>query len=120
MNHVLVIDYENAILSFLRNALIHLGYEVKIAHDGKEGIEVFDSERDLDLVITDIRMPKMDGNAVAEYIRNSNRPHIPIVAISGFSNEINSELFNFSIMKPFAVQEFADMMKDLDGKGVNF
>ena len=78
MPEVLVIDDEKSILNFLRDVLINLGYVVKIAHDGKEAIEVFDSEHDLDLVITDIRMPRMNGNAVAKYIqklREVTYPH---------------------------------------------
>ena len=113
MPQVLVIDDENTILSFLRNVLIRLGYEVKISKNGEEGIEVFDSERNLDLVITDIRMPRMDGNAVARHIRNSDRPDMPIVAISGFGNDINEELFNFLLIKPFTIQTLADVIEKI-------
>jgi CheY-like chemotaxis protein len=96
MARVLVIDDESLILNFLRDILIRLGYEVKIAHDGKEGIDVFNTDHELDLVITDIRMPRMDGNAVARHIRNSDRPDMPIIAISGFAHEAESELFRVS------------------------
>ena len=111
MPGVLVIDDQNAVLSFLHIFLVHLGYEVKIAHDGKEGIDIFDSERELDLVITDIRMPRMDGNAVARHIRNSDRPDVPIIAISGFADEVENDLFNFFITKPFDTQLLADMIE---------
>ena len=113
MPEVLVIDDQNAILRFLHIFLVHLGYEVKIAHDGKEGIDIFDSERDLDLVITDIRMPRMDGNAVARHIRNSDRPDMPIIAISGFADNIESKLFNFLITKPFENQTLVDVIETL-------
>jgi CheY-like chemotaxis protein len=113
MDKVLLIDDENAILSFLHDVLINLGYEVEIAHDGKEGVALFKDNQDLDLVITDIRMPRMNGNAVAKYIRSSDRPHIPIVAISGFGNEIKRELFDFSIPKPFNLQALVDAIKTL-------
>ena len=113
MPEVLVIDDENAILRFLHIFLAHLGYEVKIAHDGKEGIDIFDSERELDLVITDIRMPRMDGNAVARHIRNSDRPDMPIIAVTGFADELESELFNFFIAKPFNTQTLADAIETL-------
>ena len=97
MPEVLVIDDQNDILNCLRYVLINLGYEVKIARDGQEGIEVFDSERNLDLVITDIRMPRMDGNAVARHIRNSDRPEMPIIAVTGFADEVEIEMFNFLV-----------------------
>ena len=111
MLEILVIDDENGILDFLREVLINLGCEVKIAHDGKERVALFEDSQDLDLVITDIRMPRMDGNAVAKYIRSSDRPHIPILAISGFANEIKRELFDLTIPKPFNLQELVDAIK---------
>jgi two-component system cell cycle sensor histidine kinase/response regulator CckA len=114
MPAVLVIDDQNAILHFLHIFLVHLGYEVKIAHDGREGIDIFDSERELDLVITDILMPRMDGNAVARHIRNSDRPDMPIIAVSGFADKIESELFNFLLPKPFEIQTLADVIKTLN------
>ena len=113
MPRVLVIDDEKPILNFLQRFLTRLGYEVKIAHDGKEGIDVFNTDHELDLVITDIRMPRMDGNAVAGYIRNSDRPDMPIIAISGFADEAESELFNFLIKKPFQIQTLADVIKNI-------
>ena len=113
MPEVLVIDDHNEILNILRFILIKMGYEVKIARDGKEGIEVFDSERNLDLVITDIRMPRMDGNAVARHIRNSDRPDIPIIAVSGFANEVENGMFNFLITKPFGIQDLSEVIEKI-------
>ena len=113
MPEALVIDDQDAVLGFLHMFLVYLGYEVKTAHDGKEGIDIFDSDRELDLVITDIRMPGMDGSAVARHIRNSDRPDMPIIAISGFANEAESELFNFLIKKPFQIQTLADVIEDI-------
>ena len=111
MPEVLVIDDQNDILNCLLYVLINLGYEVKIARDGQEGIEVFDSERNLDLVITDIRMPRMDGNAVARHIRNSDRPEMPIIAVTGFADEVEIEMFNFLITKPFGMKTLADVIE---------
>ena len=113
MPESLVIDDQNSILSILHIFLVQLGYEVKIAHSGKEGIDIFDSERELDLVITDIRMPRMDGNAVARHIRNSDRPHMPIIAITAFSDKFESDLFDFFITKPFNIQTLADVIETI-------
>ena len=111
MPRVLVIDDESSILNSLRSILIHLDYDVKVPSDGRESIEVFNTEHELDLVITDIRMPRMDGNAVARHIRNSDRPDMPIIAISAFTDELESELFNSFIKKPFNIQTLADAIK---------
>jgi CheY-like chemotaxis protein len=56
------------------------------------------------LVITDIRMPEMDGNAVARHIRGSTESETPIVAITGFSHEADAQLFDFMFMKPFSLE----------------
>ena len=112
MDHILLIDDQDAILIFLRKVLTDLGYEVKVAHDGEEGIELVNSGYDFNLVITDINMPRMDGNAVAEYIRRSEKPDTPIVALTASSHDdINRELFNFVVMKPFDLEVLITAIK---------
>ena len=86
MGNILVIDNNKSICSLLYAFLTKMGYEVEVAHDGKAGIECFNNGPDFDLVITDIRMPKMDGSDVTRHIRSSDRPAKPIVAITGFSD----------------------------------
>ena len=62
MDHILVIDDEDMVVDFLRSALAYLGHSVTVAHDGKEGIEFFKNGYNFGLVITDIMMPRMNGN----------------------------------------------------------
>lgn len=105
MDNILVIDDEDGILDSICKFLTHLGYDVKTAHDGKEGIKLFDKDSTVDLVITGICMPRMDGNAVAKYIRSSDRANTPMVAMTGSTEQpVNRELFNFSLMKPFKLR----------------
>ena len=110
MNQILVIEDDSHILDFLHTVLTRLGYEVKIASDGETGIELFDRSQDFDLVITDIHMPGIDGNAVAKHIRRSAKPSTPIVAITGYKNDINRELFNFSLIKPFKLEHLVEVI----------
>jgi CheY-like chemotaxis protein len=70
MDHILVIDDEDIILDCLRKSLSYLGYLVTDAHDGQEEIELLKNGCNFDLVITDIGMPGMSGNAVAKHIRS--------------------------------------------------
>ena len=115
MNNILVIDDEDGILDSLRKVLTHLGYDVKVAHDGEEGIKLFDSDCTVDLVITGICMPRMDGNAVARYIRCSDRSNTPMVAMSGSTeHSINRELFDFSLMKPFKLKSLLDAISTFE------
>ena len=112
MDHILLIDDHDAIVKFLRKVLTDLGYEVEVAHDGEEGIKLVSNGYTFNLVITDINMPRMDGNAVAEYIRSSENPDTPIVALTASNpDDINSELFNFIIMKPFDLNALITAVK---------
>ncbi len=113
MAKVLVIDDEKDILNILRTLLVKLDFEVKVANDGRKGIELFEDGHDFDLVITDIRMPRVDGNQVAKHIRGSGRPDTPIVAISGYGKEIDKGLFDFSITKPFSLETIIDVIKKI-------
>ena len=113
MKRILVIDDENHVTDFLEKALKHFGYEVTTAHDGKEGVGFLKSGYNFDLVITDIRMPDMDGNEVARYIRKSEKPKTPIVAISGYSDEIKPELFDATLIKPFKLEVLMDAINSV-------
>ncbi len=61
MQAILVIDDEKAILRLLRDTLTKFGYSVETAINGRDGIDKFE-KKSFDLVITDIRMPGIDGN----------------------------------------------------------
>ncbi len=114
MGYILVIDDDDHICYILCAFLTGMGYEVKVAHDGEEGIKHFDKGRDFDLVITDIRMPRISGCEVARYIRGSDRPSTPIVAITGFSeNDISKEFFNSLLTKPFSLKALRDVVTSL-------
>ena len=111
MGHILVIDDEEMVLDFLGNALTYLGYLVTVAHDG-EGDWTLYNGYNFDLVITDIMMPRMNGNAVAKHIRSSDKPDTPIVAITGSSDDdIDRELFNFLLLKPFGLEALIDVVR---------
>ena len=83
MAQVLVVEDDSAIRAVLQAALTASGHEVWAAEDGRAGLRVFDANK-IDLVITDMLMPNMDG---AEFIRRlrAYRPSVKIVAISGGS-----------------------------------
>jgi CheY-like chemotaxis protein len=106
MNSILIIDDDEQIGMSLSQVLSDHDYQVQYAPNGKEGIKLFNSPCKFDLVITDIRMPEMDGNEVARYLKASNEIKTPIVAITGYSHETNTRLFDFILMKPFSLNTF--------------
>ena len=69
MMKVLVIDDERPILELLEISLVSEGYEVLIADNGKEGLRIFEEEQPIKLVLTDIRMPGIDGIEVLKRIK---------------------------------------------------
>ncbi|EFK96912.1 Two component Transcriptional regulator, Winged helix family [sediment metagenome] len=91
-----------------------LGYKVEIAEDGEIGIELFTRAGNFDLVITDIRMPKKDGNDVAKHIRSLERAETPIIAITAYKDEVQTDLFNFSIIKPFRNGDLIKAIRSLE------
>ena len=116
MAQALVIDDEKDILNILRTLLVKLDFKVKVARDGREGIELFEDGHDFDLVITDIRMPRVDGNQVAKHIRGSGKPDTPIVAMSGYNDKSDGELFDFTLEKPFNLKELMTVVKAIEGE----
>ena len=99
MSTILVIDDEKGVLQLIHQALTRFGYKVETAVDGQEGIKKFDSGN-FDIVITDIRMPGVDGNGVVKHIRNSNRQSIPVIAISGTPWQSEAKNFDMILPKP--------------------
>ena len=105
---ILVIDDQSSIRTILAMVLKDLGHEVKLAEDGQKGIELLEGSGDFGLVITDISMPNKDGNEVARHIRKARRSTIPVVAITAFPQEADTELFDDMIIKPFKLEKLRE------------
>jgi anti-anti-sigma factor len=81
MDKVLVIDDEKPTLTMFRFMLSAHGYTVLTAENGKEGLDVFEKERP-PLVLTDIKMPGMDGIEVLRRIKQID-PKTEVIVITG-------------------------------------
>ena len=112
MCNVLVIDDERGVSDVLQQALIIYGYNVEIASGGSDGLRMFEAGS-FDLVITDIRMPDIDGIEVARCIRSSDKPQTPIIAMTGTPWLMNDNGFDFTISKPFSIKILMDAVKEL-------
>jgi len=84
MSRILVIDDEQSIRNSLKEVLEYEKYEVDLATEGREGLEMFEKNQ-YDVVLCDIKMPKMDGIEVLEEIFEQVSD-IPIIMISGHGN----------------------------------
>ena len=112
MGMILVIDDERGITTLIREALQMFGHKVEIAMDGREGIQKFESNC-YDLVITDIRMPGLDGNSVARHIRESKRHATPIIGMSGTPWFTDNGDFDMVLSKPFPLKTLIESLSHL-------
>ncbi len=102
---ILVVDDEIRMRKLVRDFLVRSGYEVFEAGDGEEALRVFQTEKELSLIILDVMMPKMNGFEVLARIRESSQ--IPVIMLTAKSSE-EDELQGFDlgvdeyISKPFS------------------
>src|SRR5437870_6187424 len=88
---ILLADDEAFVRTFVRAILNTAGFEVLEASDGAEAIEIVQQVRGaIDLLVTDVRMPRMDGVALAQALTDMY-PDIPILFISGYSFDLEAE-----------------------------
>ncbi len=81
---VLVVDDEPDVRKIVKMILTKAGYDVLEAEDGEKGIELIKENPLLvNVIISDIRMPKIDGIGVINYFRH-NWPHTPVIVLTGF------------------------------------
>lgn len=81
MKTILIIDDERPTLDMLSLLMSAYGYETYLAEDGEQGIEVF-REKNPGIVLTDIKMPGMDGLEVLRAIKELN-PHTEVIVVTG-------------------------------------
>jgi two-component system nitrogen regulation response regulator NtrX len=81
MSNILIIDDEKAIRKTLTEILSYEGYKIEEAGDGEEGLKKF-REKSYDVVLCDIKMPKLDGLEFLDKARETN-PDVPVIMISG-------------------------------------
>lgn len=102
---VLVVDDEARMRKLVKDFLSIKGYKVLEAEDGEQAVDVFFKEKDIELIILDVMMPKMDGWDVCKTIRQYSQ--VPIVMLTARSDE-RDELMGFElgvdeyISKPFS------------------
>jgi len=109
---ILVIDDEKGIVRVIQEALTRFGHNVEIAFNGIEGIQKF-NDGSYDMVITDLRMPGLDGKGVVQHIRKSRQNSVPIIGISGTPWQTQDSGFDAVLSKPFPLQDLVESVKKL-------
>jgi len=107
---LLIVDDDIFLVDIMAFTLKQSGFEIIKAHNGQEAIDIINKEH-IDLVLTDIMMPVMDGFELAENLRkNDTTKNIPIIFLTAKSNvEDKNKGFNIGIndyvVKPFNLKD---------------
>ena len=115
---ILVVEDSDDTRYFMRLALEDLGYLIVEAEDGKQAVDIAESERP-DLILMDLSLPVMDGLAAAKRIRGSEElAGIPIIAVtahqeSDFRNEAKAVGFDAYVTKPVDVDFLNELIQGL-------
>lgn len=115
---ILVVDDEEIMRSFLKQALENHGYKVLLAKNGLEGLEIFRQNKDkIKLIILDMLMPKMSGSEALIKIRETDQD-IKVIIASGYSDEDklkaikNMDIAGF-IQKPFKLKDLLSQIRTI-------
>jgi len=113
---ILLVEDEAMVRAVAERALARQGYKILTATNGEEGLEMIESGGEpIDLVISDVVMPTMDGPTMARAAREK-RPDLPIIFMSGYAEEqlrksIDLENIGF-LPKPFSVQQIGQAARE--------
>ncbi len=112
---ILLVDDEDAVQKLLTYPLEQEGYRVVQARDGEEALERFGAEQ-VDLVVLDVMLPKLDGLEVCKRLRS--RSLVPIIMLTARDDELDKVLglelgADDYITKPFSIREFRSRVRAL-------
>lgn len=113
---ILFVEDEEQVRKPAANALRNRGYTVMEADSGAHALELLEATPAVDLLITDVMMPEMDGATLVRTVRAS-RPNLKVVCISGhaedaFRRELGAIADLVFLAKPFSLAELARTVKD--------
>jgi CheY-like chemotaxis protein len=119
---ILVIDDDLAIRVLLQAVLKRLKFEVELAEDGAVGLEKVQRNGSFDLILLDLMMPRLNGYEFIEKIGQTylgHRPHIVVFTAAGKRgvDKIPRDAVCNSILKPFDLDKFIDIISDCLNKG---
>jgi two-component system cell cycle sensor histidine kinase/response regulator CckA len=89
--NVLVVDDEEPVRRFVERVLRGAGYRTATAGDGAEAIEVARKMESLDILVTDVMMPRMTGDELARRLRQTEQRGLKVLYLTGFSDRLFKE-----------------------------
>jgi CheY-like chemotaxis protein len=118
---ILVIDDDLAIRVLLQAVLRRMKFDVELAEDGAVGLDKVRKNGTFDLILLDLMMPRLNGYEFIEKITEempTNRPHIIVFTAAGKRGveKIPANAVCNSILKPFDLEKFIEMISDCIGR----
>jgi len=114
---ILLTEDDDSVRSFVSRALELDGHRVETACDGVEALErLTESDGGYDLLVSDVKMPLMDGIALAHQAANQ-WPGLPILLMTGFADQREraedlSQVIRDVVTKPFTLQQIREAVSD--------
>jgi CheY-like chemotaxis protein len=110
---VLVVEDDAAVRIMTGRMLINAGYRVHTAADGREALVLLAQSGQVDVIVTDVRMPYVNGYDLAAQL-SEDYPHVPIVFMSGFDIHLGSLALPGPVLpKPFRADQLTDCVERL-------
>jgi two-component system cell cycle sensor histidine kinase/response regulator CckA len=114
-----LVEDEDAVRTFSQRALTNKGYQVLTAESGESALSLMEKQENkhLDLLVTDVVMPVMDGPTLAQRMRQNN-PDLKIIFISGYTEDKLKDYMSpntYFLPKPFTLKQLAAKVKDVLG-----
>jgi CheY-like chemotaxis protein len=113
---VLVVDDDRGFVEMVRSVLSEDGHDVTAVADGKAGLEAV-SQMAPDVILLDLRMPRLDGRAFASRYARSSGHHAPIIVLSARATEADLPVAGASgyLSKPFELDDLLGLMRRVAG-----
>jgi two-component system, cell cycle sensor histidine kinase and response regulator CckA len=109
---ILLVEDEPAVRHLFVQALTRAGYSVVEARNGQEAMKLFDQHGDIDLLLTDMRMPYMTGAELAHHLRGRRRT-LKLLCISGYAGNLDADLAPDFLAKPFSRDDLLKMVREV-------
>jgi len=118
LRKLLVIDDDEKLVGYYRELLSPYGFEILTAFDGEQAMPLVDANPDIQLVILDLSMPRMNGRDWLRWFR-TKRQDSPVIVISGYKLDPADQDLEPAVVleKPFHVAELLDVVGLFCGLG---
>lgn len=115
MKKILIVDDELLIRDLLYDFFSSRDYHISMADSGEKALELLGSEK-IDCILTDLKMPGINGLELAERARESFESHVPVIVMTGFPSlesaieALRKRVYDY-VVKPFNVNRLYNLVE---------